>query len=43
VSVILDKNHQFVPGLKAGNFLVLEDGVEQKVDNVRMGQTPITG
>jgi VWFA-related protein len=42
VSVILDKNHQFVPGLKAGNFLVLEDGVEQKVDNVRMGQTPIT-
>jgi len=42
VSVILDKNHQFVPGLKAENFLVLEDGVEQKVDNVRMGQTPIT-
>jgi VWFA-related protein len=42
VSVILDKNHQFVPGLKAGNFLVLEDGVEQKVDNVRIGQTPIT-
>jgi len=42
VSVILDKNHQFVPGLKAENFLVLEDGVEQKVDNVRIGQTPIT-
>jgi VWFA-related protein len=42
VSVILDKNHQFVPGLKAGNFLVLEDGVEQKVDTVRMAQTPIT-
>jgi VWFA-related protein len=42
VSVILDKNHQFIPGLKAENFLVLEDGVEQKVDNVRMGQTPIT-
>ena len=42
VSVILDKNHQFVPGLKAGNFLVLEDGVEQKVDTVRIGQTPIT-
>ncbi len=42
VSVILDKNHQFVPGLKAENFLVLEDGVEQKVDNVRMGQIPIT-
>jgi VWFA-related protein len=42
VSVILDKTHQFVPGLKAPNFLVLEDGVEQKVDTVRMAQTPIT-
>jgi VWFA-related protein len=42
VSVILDKTHQFVPGLKAGNFLVLEDGVEQKVDTVRIAQTPIT-
>ena len=42
VSVILDKNHQFVPGLKAANFLVLEDGVEQKVDTLRIGQTPIT-
>src|SRR6266702_431204 len=42
VSVILDKTHQFVPGLKAPNFLVLEDGVEQKVDTVRIAQTPIT-
>ncbi|HKO17813.1 MAG TPA: hypothetical protein VJU82_02900, partial [Acidobacteriaceae bacterium] len=42
VNVILDKNHQFVPGLKAQNFLVLEDGVEQKVDTVRIAQTPIT-
>ena len=42
VSVILDKNHEFVPGLKPGNFLVLEDGVEQKVDAVRIAQTPIT-
>jgi VWFA-related protein len=42
VSVILDKNHQFVPGLKPNNFLVLEDGVEQKVDTVRVTQTPIT-
>jgi VWFA-related protein len=42
VSVILDKNHQFVPGLKPANFLVLEDGVEQKVDSVRITQTPIT-
>ena len=42
VSVILDKTHQFVPGLKAPQFLVLEDGVEQKVDTVRITQTPIT-
>jgi len=42
VNVILDKTHQFVPGLKAGDFLVLEDGVEQKVQTVRIAQTPIT-
>jgi VWFA-related protein len=42
VSVILDKNHQFVPGLTKDKFLVLEDGVEQKVDTVRVVQTPIT-
>ena len=42
VSVILDKNHQFVPGLTKEKFLVLEDGVEQKVDTVRVVQTPIT-
>jgi VWFA-related protein len=42
VSVQLEKTHQFVPGLKAPQFLVLEDGVEQKVDSVRVTQTPIT-
>ena len=42
VNVILDKTHQFVPGLKAPNFLVLEDGVPQTVTSVRMAQTPIT-
>ena len=42
VSVILDKNHQFVPGLTKDKFLVLEDGVEQRVDTVRIAQTPIT-
>lgn len=42
VNVILDKTHQFVPGLKAGNFLVLEDGVQQQVASVRLTQTPIT-
>ncbi|QNI35416.1 VWA domain-containing protein [Edaphobacter albus] len=42
VNVILDKTHQFVPGLKSGNFLVLEDGVPQTITSVRMAQTPIT-
>ncbi len=42
VNVILDRTHQFVPGLKPANFLVLEDGVEQEVQTVRMAQTPIT-
>jgi VWFA-related protein len=42
VNVILDKTHQFVPGLKAPNFLVLEDGVPQQITSVRMTQTPIT-
>jgi VWFA-related protein len=41
-SVILDKTHQFVPGLKAGNFLILEDGVPQTISSVRVAQTPIT-
>ena len=42
VNVILEKTHQFVPGLKPANFLVLEDGVEQEVQTVRIAQTPIT-
>jgi VWFA-related protein len=42
VNVVLDKTHQFVPGLKAGNFLVLEDGVPQKITDIRMAQAPIT-
>ena len=42
VNVVLDKTHQFVPGLRAANFLVLEDGVEQEVQTVRVAQTPIT-
>lgn len=42
VNVILDKTHQFVPGLKANNFLVLEDGVEQQVTSIRTTQAPIT-
>jgi len=42
VNVILDKTRQFVPGLKASNFQVLEDGVPQTVTSVRIAQTPIT-
>ena len=42
VSVLLDKTHQFVPGLKPDNFLVVEDGVEQRVQNVRLTKAPIT-
>jgi VWFA-related protein len=42
VSVVLEKTRQFVPGLKTGNFRVYEDGVEQKVGDVRTVQTPIT-
>src|SRR5271170_7011264 len=41
-SVILDKTHQFVPGLKANNFLILEDGVPQTITSVHTIQTPIT-
>lgn len=42
VGVLLDKTHQFVPGLKADNFLVVEDGVEQHLQTVRTVKTPIT-
>ena len=42
VNVLLDKTHQFVPGLKPENFLVVEDGVEQKVSTVRLVRKPIT-
>src|ERR1700691_3049154 len=42
VNVLLDKTHQFVPGLRPENFLVGEDGVEQQVQTVRVTKTPIT-
>jgi len=42
VNVLLDKTHEFVPGLKPENFLVVEDGVEQQVTSLRMTKTPIT-
>ena len=42
VNVLLDRTHQFVPGLKPDNFLVVEDGVEQKVQTLRTTKVPIT-
>jgi VWFA-related protein len=42
VNVLLDKTHQFIPGLKPENFLVVEDGVEQQVQSLRLTKTPIT-
>jgi VWFA-related protein len=40
--VLLEKTHQFVPGLKPGNFKVYEDGVEQKVSGFKRVEAPIT-
>jgi VWFA-related protein len=42
VNVLLDKTHQFVPGLKADQFLVTEDGIPQTVQSLRVTKTPIT-
>jgi len=42
VSVQLQKTGQFVPGLKPENFRVTEDGVQQKLTDLRMQQKPIT-
>ena len=42
VGVLLEKTHQFVPGLKATNFRVFEDGKEQKVIGFKRTEAPIT-
>ena len=42
VGVLLEKTHQFVPGLKPSNFRVYEDGVEQKVAGFKRVEAPIT-
>src|SRR5580658_8563277 len=42
VGVLLEKTHQFVPGLKPTNFRVYEDGVEQKVQGFKRVEAPIT-
>ncbi len=42
VGVLLEKTHQFVPGLKPGNFRVYEDGVPQKIEGFKRVEAPIT-
>ncbi len=42
VGVLLEKTHQFVPGLKPSNFRIYEDGVEQKIEGFRRVEAPIT-
>jgi len=42
VGVLLEKTHQFVPGLKPANFRVYENGVEQKVVGFKRTEAPIT-
>jgi VWFA-related protein len=42
VGVLLEKTHQFVPGLKPTNFKVFEDGIEQKVTGFKRVEAPIT-
>ncbi|HEY1159918.1 MAG TPA: VWA domain-containing protein [Terracidiphilus sp.] len=42
VGVLLEKTHQFVPGLKPNNFRVYEDGVEQKIAGFKRVEAPIT-
>jgi VWFA-related protein len=42
VGVLLEKTHQFVPGLKPDNFRVYEDGVLQKVEGFKRTEAPIT-
>ena len=42
VGVLLEKTHQFVPGLKPANFRVFEDGKEQKVIGFKRTEAPIT-
>jgi VWFA-related protein len=42
VGVLLEKTHQFVPGLKPSNFRLYEDGVEQKIEGFKRTEAPIT-
>jgi VWFA-related protein len=40
--LVTTKNGQFIPGLKQGNFRILEDGVPQEVKHFNVSQAPIT-
>jgi len=42
VGVLLEKTHEFVPGLKPTNFRVYEDGVAQKVSGFKRVEAPVT-
>lgn len=39
---VLDNRGRFIPGIPAGNFRILEDGVPQKVSGFNTGEAPIT-
>lgn len=39
---VLTKDGQFIPGLKQGNFRILEDGVQQQVTHFNVSKAPIT-
>jgi VWFA-related protein len=39
---VVTKDGQFIPGLKADNFKVFEDGKEQKVQKMELADAPIT-
>ena len=40
--LVTTKDGQFIPGLKAGNFKVMEDGVPQQISNFSQSEAPIT-
>lgn len=39
---VVDNRGQFIPGIPAGNFRVLEDNVPQQIRSVTMGEAPLT-
>jgi Ca-activated chloride channel family protein len=39
---VLDNRGHFIPGIPKGNFRVLEDNVPQQIQNISLGQAPMT-